>query len=94
MPVQILERNQEYFIKVKVRHNEQMPVLIVAYLIKNTKGAVLCGTNTIYQNVDLGWMAEGNVIVVTFRQTLRLNPDDYLLCVGSAAYEDDEIHCA
>jgi teichoic acid transport system ATP-binding protein len=89
-PVQILERNQEYFIKVKVRHTEQMPGSIVAYLIKNTKGEILCGTNTIYQNVDVGWMAEGDVIVVTFRQTLRLNPGDYLLCVGSAAYEDGE----
>jgi teichoic acid transport system ATP-binding protein len=90
LPAQILERNQEYFIKVKVRHNDQMPGPIVAYVIKDAKGTILCGTNTSYQDMDMGWMSAGDVIVVTFRQTLRLNPGEYMLCVGSAAYEEGE----
>jgi teichoic acid transport system ATP-binding protein len=89
-PVQILERNQGYLIKVKVRHNERMTATIVAYTIKDPKGTVLCGTNTLYQKVEMDWMNKDEVIVVTFRQIMRLNPGDYLLCVGSAGYENGE----
>ncbi|MBI4525722.1 MAG: ABC transporter ATP-binding protein [Deltaproteobacteria bacterium] len=89
-PVQILQRNQKYLIKVKVRHHEDMPAAIVAYTIKDPKGTILCGTNTLFQNIDMGRMGKDDVIVVTFRQPIRLNPGDYLLCIGSASYEEGE----
>ncbi len=88
-PVQVLQRNQEYLIKVKVRHNQQMPAAIVSFLIKDSKGTVLCGTNTLHQNVDMGFMDPTDVIVVTFRQIIRLNPGEYLLCIGAAGYENE-----
>jgi teichoic acid transport system ATP-binding protein len=87
-PLQVLERNREYLIKVKVRHNGSMPTAIVSYTIKDPKGFILCGTNTKFQNLKIERMAEGEVITVSFRQVIRLNPGDYLLCVGAAAYED------
>jgi len=90
MAVQILERNREYVTKIKVRHNEAMPAAIVAYTIKDPKGVILCGTNTLFQSIDMGWMERGDVVVVTFRQIMRLNPGNFLLCVGSANYEDGE----
>jgi teichoic acid transport system ATP-binding protein len=43
-PVQMLERNREYLIKVKVRHNESMAAAIVAFMVADAKGQVLCGT--------------------------------------------------
>lgn len=89
-PAQVLQRNQEYLIRVKVRHNDQMPAAIVSFLIKDSNGTVLCGTNTLQQNISMGWMDIRNVIVVTFRQIIRLNPGEYLLCVGSAGYDNGE----
>jgi ABC-type polysaccharide/polyol phosphate transport system ATPase subunit len=90
VPVQVMERNCEYLIKIKVRHNEEMPAAIVAYTIKNPDGIVLCGSNTLFHGLDMGWMNEADVIVVEFRQTIRLNPGNFFLCVGLANYENGE----
>lgn len=89
-PVEVLERNHEYLIKVKVRHNERMPAPIIAFSIKDPKGTILCGTNTLYQNVNIGQLDKDDVILVTFRQKININPGEYLLCLGAAAYEEGE----
>jgi teichoic acid transport system ATP-binding protein len=89
-PVQVTERNQEYVIKIKVRHNEAMPAAIVAYTIKDPRGIVLCGSNTLFQGVDMGRMNEGDVVVVAFKQSIRLNPGKFFVCVGLANYENDK----
>jgi teichoic acid transport system ATP-binding protein len=85
-PAQVLERNNAYLIKVKVRHNESMPAAIVAYTIRAANGQVLCGTNTLYQNVDLGQMQSDATVVVVFRHIARLNPGDYLLSLGCGTW--------
>ena len=89
-PAQTLQQNQEYLIKVKVQHHDDMAAGIVAYTIKDPKGTILCGTNTLIQRIDMGVMGKNDVVVVTFRQRLRLNSGEYLLCVGVAAYEGGE----
>jgi teichoic acid transport system ATP-binding protein len=89
-PAQTLHQNREYLIKVKVQHHDDVPAGIVAYTIKDPKGTVLCGTNTLVQRIDMGLMGKNDVVIVTFRQRVRLNPGEYLLCVGVAAYEGGE----
>jgi len=89
-PVQVLERNQEYLIKVKVHHNESMPAAITAFKITDLKGTELCGTNTFYEDVEIGYLEKGEVILVTFKQKIKINPGDFLLSVGVAAYEEGE----
>ena len=81
-PAQTLQQNQEYLIKVKVQYHEDMPAGIVAQTIKDPKGTVLCGTNTLFQRIDMGLMGKDDVVVVSFRQRIRLNAGEYLLCVG------------
>jgi hypothetical protein len=89
-PAQVLERNNEYLIKVKVRHNESMPAAIVAYAIRDANGQVLCGTNTFYQKVDMGQMPSEATVVVVFRHIARLNPGEYLLSLGCGAWVDGD----
>jgi len=89
-PVQVLERNQEYLIKVKVRHNDSMLAAITAFKITDPKGTILCGTNTLYQDVKIGHLEKDDVILVTFRQRIRINPGDYLLSVSAAAFKEAE----
>jgi len=83
LQVQVLERNVDYLIRVKIRHNENMPTAIVSFVIKDPKGTALCGTNTLFQNSSTGYRQAGDVNMVTFRQRIRLNPGQYLLSVGS-----------
>jgi teichoic acid transport system ATP-binding protein len=85
-PAQVLERNNEYLIKVKVRHNESMRAPVVAYTIRTADGQVLCGTNTLYQKVDMGHMRRDATVVVVFRHVARLNPGEYLLSVGCGTW--------
>jgi len=87
-PVQVLERNQECLIKIKVCHNEVMPAPIVYFLIKNSQGTVLCGTDTFVHNIEMGWMEKGAVTIVVFKQVLRLNPGEYLLSLSLQALKD------
>ena len=89
-PVQILKRNQEYLIKVKVLHNDNMQAAILAFAIKDPKGTILCGTNTLIQDIKMGYVEDGDVILVTFRQQININPGEYLLNVGAAAYEEGD----
>ena len=87
---QVLERNRNFYIKIKIRHNESMPVAIVAYSIKDPRGTILCGTNTLYQNVDMGQASSGTIVLVTFKQVARLNPGEYFLSVGCGMWEAGE----
>jgi teichoic acid transport system ATP-binding protein len=81
-PVQRLQRGQEYYIKVKVRHNQAMPAAIVSFVIKGSTGMPLCGTNTYFERAELGWMEKGAIVLVTFKHRVRLNPGEYLLSIG------------
>lgn len=86
-PIQVIERNREFLIKIKLRHNESMTAAVAAYSIKDAKGLVLCGTNTLFQNIDMGRVHRGAVLLVVFRQVARLNAGAYLLSIGCGAWE-------
>lgn len=86
-PVQVIERNREFLIKIKLRHNESMAAAVAAFSIKDAQGLVLCGTNTSYQKIDMGQVRAGAVMLVVFRQVARLNAGGYLLSVGCGAWD-------
>ena len=88
-PIQVIERNREFLIKIKLRHNESMRAAVAAYSIKDAKGMVLCGTNTMFQNIDMGQVERGAVVLVVFRQVARLNAGAYLLSIGCGAWETE-----
>jgi teichoic acid transport system ATP-binding protein len=89
-PIQVIERNREFLIRIKLRHNESMMAAVAAYSIKDAKGMVLCGTNTMFQNIDMGQVERGAVVLVVFRQVARLNAGAYLLSIGCGAWETEE----
>jgi len=89
-PIQVIERSHEFLIKIKLRHNESMMAAVAAYSIKDAKGLILCGTNTMFQNIEMGQVERGAVVLVVFRQIARLNAGAYLLSVGCGAWETGE----
>ena len=42
------------------------------------------------KNIEIGLIGKDEVILLTFKQKIRLNPGEYFLCVGVAAYEQGE----
>ncbi len=64
-----------------------MPAAIRAFAIKDPKGTILCGTNTFIQDIEMGNVKNGDVILVTFKPRININPGQYILNVGAAAYE-------
>ncbi len=67
-----------------------MMAAVAAYSIKDAKGLILCGTNTMFQNIEMGQVERGAVVLVVFRQIARLNAGAYLLSVGCGAWETGE----
>ncbi|GIK24975.1 MAG: sugar ABC transporter ATP-binding protein [Betaproteobacteria bacterium] len=88
-PTQLLDRDNEYFIAIRLlcRSKGQQP--IISFVIKDTKGAVLLGSNTSMENFDVGQLESGERIIVRFKLSMLLNPGSYFLSVGSQAATPD-----
>lgn len=74
----------------KTLFHEQIRNPITAFTIKDTKGFDLTGTNTLFQNVDIGLVEKGEVILTEFEHKMMLNPGGYLLSFGCAGFEEGE----
>lgn len=87
----ILMKGSEYTIAMKFRFNERILNPIFAFTIKDRKGADLCGTNTMLQNMTLEETDAGMTGVVKFRQTMRLQGGEYLISLGITSYTNGEL---
>ena len=85
-----LIKNTFFTIKVKIRANQDVENPIVAFTIKDVKGTDITGTNTMYENADIGHMKSGEEKTITFRQNNNLQGGQYLLSLGCTRFENDE----
>lgn len=81
-PTQALRRGQEFLIRIRVAHRHPVAAPIVSFTISDFTGAILCGTTSAMMGRRVADAAAGDVLLYTFRQTMRLNPGGYLLNVG------------
>ncbi len=81
---------EHYRFKFKTLFHETLLNPITAYTIKDVKGFDLTGTNTLFQNIEIGKVKEGDIILTEFEQRMMLNPGGYLLSFGCAGFEDDK----
>lgn len=82
-----IEKDKEFFIKMKIKFNGDVEEPIFAYTIKDRMGTDLTGTNTLYENVKVGSKKAGDEVEVTFKQVMRLHGGDYLVSLGCTSYE-------
>ena len=82
-----IEKDKEFYIKMKIRFNGDVEEPIFAYTIKDRMGTDLTGTNTLYENVKVGPKKAGDEVEVTFKQVMRLHGGDYLVSLGCTSYE-------
>jgi teichoic acid transport system ATP-binding protein len=89
-PTQTLIHGEFYEFRMKVAFNEFIRDPVLAYTIKDIKGFDISGTNTMYQNIKTGKVEKGDLISVTYRQKMLLNPGGYLISFGCAGFKNGE----
>ena len=89
-PSQTLIQGNQYEFRLKVRFNDTIHNPILAYTIKDVKGFDISGTNTLFQNIDMGTFYEGDVLLATFKHKMILNTGGYILSFGCAGLENGE----
>ncbi len=87
----VLNKGDEFKIRVKIRANEDVHEPISTFTIKTLKGTDVTGTNTMFENVFLGDLKAGEERVVTFTQNMNIQGGEYLLSMSCTHYEEDEL---
>ncbi len=87
----IIEKNEKFIIKLRVKVNENIETPIFAYTIKDSKGTEITGTNTYLEEINTGNMQVGKEYVVNFTQIASLQGGEYLISFGCTGYEGDNL---
>lgn len=85
-----IEKDTSFEILVRVKFHEKIQEPIVAYTFKNIHGTEITGTNTMYEQHDIGQRGPGDEIIVSFKQNMNLQGGEYLLSLGCTGYHDGE----
>ncbi len=81
---------EHYRFRFKTLFHDTLENPITAFTIKDVKGFDLTGTNTLFKNLEIGKVQEGDIVLTEFEQRMMLNPGGYLLSFGCAGFEDGE----
>lgn len=87
----IVSKNEQFAIKMKVRVNASVENPIFAYTIKDKKGTELTGTNTFIEEVDTSQMKADKEYLISFTQKASLQGGEYLISFGCTGYEGDDL---
>lgn len=86
----LIEKDTEFEIEMKVKFHDVVSEPIFAYTIKDIRGTDLTGTNTMYENAPVREMHEDDVQEVVFRQKMTLQGGEYMLSLGCTGYCDGD----
>ena len=90
LPTNTIEKGTEFTIRMRIRFARRVESPIFAYSIKDLKGTEITGTNTMYEDADVGPKDPGDVTEVSFRQNMTLQGGEYLLSLGCTGYKDGD----
>ncbi len=86
----VIEKGSEMTVKMKVRFHEDIAEPIFAFSFKNLLGIELCGTNTMFEKIEITPKAAGDEQVISFVQKMDLQGGEYLLSLGCTGYPHGE----
>ena len=86
----VIEKGSEMTVKMKVLFHEDIAEPIFAFSFKNLLGIELCGTNTMFEKIEITPKRAGDVQVVSFTQKMDLQGGEYLLSLGCTGYPHGE----
>lgn len=85
-----IEIGTQYQYKLKVKFLCDLYNPILAITVKDLQGKEICGTNTMFENVNLGKVYAGEEKVVSFTQKMIIRGGNYLVSFGCTGYKGDE----
>ena len=74
-----IENDKDVVLKTKIVFNEDVKDPIFTMTVKNFKGLDMMGTNTLQERIVTGDFKKGDVVIVEFKQKLKLAPNKYTL---------------
>ena len=86
----VVEKGSKMTVKMKVRFHEDIAEPIFAFSFKNLLGIELCGTNTMFEKVEVAPKKAGDTQVISFQQDMDLQGGEYLLSLGCTGYPHGE----
>lgn len=81
-----IEKNTEFTIRMRVKFNQDLQEPIFAFTIKDLQGTEVTGTNTMYEDIDMGPVKAGDEKIVEFTQNMNLQGRDYMLSLGCVGF--------
>lgn len=82
----VLNAGEKYTVRMKIRFNRNLSEPVFALTIRNKQGTEICGTNTMYEDIDTGNVQNGDERIVDFVQRMTLKGGDYMLCFGCVGF--------
>ena len=86
----VIEKGSEMTVKMKVLFHEDIAEPIFAFSFKNLLGIELCGTNTMFEKIEITPKKAGDVQIISFKQNMDLQGGEYLLSLGCTGYPHGE----
>lgn len=87
-PCTALTKSEGFAIKIKIKFNAPLSDPIVAVTIRDRKGTEICGTNTKLEKHAVPACAAGDILTVTFQQSMNLQGGQYMLSLGCTGFND------
>lgn len=86
----LIEKDTEFQINMKVKFHGVVSEPIFAYTIKDIRGTDLTGTNTMYENAPVKEMHPNDTQEIVFSQKMTLQGGEYMLSLGCTGYCNGE----
>lgn len=84
--VQLIQHGASCRIELRVQVRAALRDTSVAFVIKDTRGGVLCGSSTSMESIAVPPVEAGATLHVVFSFAVLLNPGHYLLSVGCHSF--------
>lgn len=90
--INIINNDDLIKIKMKVQINDRdIEQPIFAFTIKDFYGNEICGTNTLYENIDTVEYLDCKILVIEFKQKILLKPDKYTVSFGTSQFTNKKL---
>ncbi|MBR3249142.1 MAG: ABC transporter ATP-binding protein [Clostridia bacterium] len=85
----IINNQDEYIVKIRVKFNKDIDEPIFAMSIKDFKGLELGGVNTKVYKKKTGKYKAGEIVTIEFKQTFPFLPEKYAFSFGCTKYNNN-----